>query len=323
MLQKKTPPPTEKAKLHRRNQHRERYDFKLLTEACPSLAPFVFTNQFGSETVNFAEPEAVKALNQALLLCYYDIGFWDIPPGYLCPPIPGRADYIHHISDLMCGSNYGNMPSGPSVVCLDIGVGANCVYPIIGRKEYGWRFIGSEIDPVAQASAEAIVAQNDLLREHVQIRLQPNPKDVFYGVVQPEECIDLSICNPPFHASMADAEAGTLRKWSNLKGPDLPVLNFSGQSNELWCEGGESEFIRNMIKQSRQLTERVYWFSTLVSKESTLNGVYAALAKAQALDVKTIPMGQGNKKSRIVAWTFLEKAQQKAWKEQRWRRTKA
>jgi len=35
-------------------------------------------------------------------------------------------------------------------------------------------------------------------------------------------------------------------------------------------------------------------------------------------EVKTIPMGQGNKTSRIVAWTFLSKEQQKEWRNKRW-----
>jgi 23S rRNA (adenine1618-N6)-methyltransferase len=38
---------------------------------------------------------------------------------------------------------------------LDIGVGANCVYPLIGHAEYGWRFLGVDIDEAALANAQA------------------------------------------------------------------------------------------------------------------------------------------------------------------------
>lgn len=319
MQQKNPAPAQEKPRLHKRNQHRERYDFPLLLTGTPELAPFVTHNIHQQETIDFANPDAVKMLNKALLKQHYGIEFWDIPDGYLCPPIPGRADYIHHIADLLGASNFGKMPRGPGVRCLDVGVGANCVYPIIGRHEYGWSFIGSDIDPVSVRSAQAIVDANPVLKAAVEIRLQPNPKDIFYGVLQKEEYVELTICNPPFHASMEEARAGTLRKLNNLQPEKTsqPVLNFGGQNGELWCEGGEAGFVRSMVRQSRQFTTNVFWFSTLVSKQSNLKGIYEALAKASAEDVKTIPMGQGNKTSRIVAWTFLTREQQNAWRRDR------
>ncbi len=306
--------------MHPRNKHRERYDLKQLVETCPELGQFVTVNIHGAETVDFADPKAVKLLNLALLRQHYGIQEWGIPKGYLCPPIPGRADYIHHIADLLCSSNFGNMPPGEKITCLDVGVGANCVYPIIGINEYGWSFIGSDIDPVSIANCQKVIEKNPSLIEKLQVRLKPNPMDIFYGVIQKDEYIDISICNPPFHASMEEATSGTLRKLSNLKQKKVtkPTLNFGGQNGELWCEGGEAKFVDNMIRQSRQFTDSVFWFSTLISKQSHLKAAYEALAKVSAVTVKTIPMGQGNKNSRIVAWTFLTKEEQKAWRETRW-----
>jgi 23S rRNA (adenine1618-N6)-methyltransferase len=57
----------------------------------------------------------------------------------------------------------------------------------------------------------------------------------------------------------------------------------------------------------------------LVSKQAHLQGIYHLLEKAEAEQIKTIPMGTGNKSSRIVAWTFLNKAEQKAWRASRWK----
>ncbi|OFZ07081.1 MAG: hypothetical protein A2338_09595 [Bacteroidetes bacterium RIFOXYB12_FULL_41_6] len=59
-------------------------------------------------------------------------------------------------------------------------------------------------------------------------------------------------------------------------------------------------------------------FSTLISKESNLRAVYGALKQAEVIEVHTIEMGQGNKTSRIVAWTFLTPKQQNVWMESRW-----
>ena len=198
MLPKKKEHPKEKVGLHPRNKHRERYDFKQLIESCPELAQFVTLNIYNDESINFADPEAVKALNKALLTCYYDVDNWDIPQGYLCPPIPGRADHIHYIADLLSGSNYGKIPTGEKIKCLDIGVGANCVYPIIGIKEYGWSFIGAEIDSVAIESANKIINTNPSLIGKIEIRLQHQPNDIYFGIIQKDELFDVSICNPLF-----------------------------------------------------------------------------------------------------------------------------
>ncbi len=326
MLQEKKEHPKEKTRLHPRNKHRERYDFKLLIESCPELAQHVKLNVYNDESIDFSDPEAVKILNKALLKQYYDIENWDIPTGYLCPPIPGRADYIHHMADLLRMCNYGKIPTGNKIKCLDIGVGANCIYPIIGNKEYGWSFIGSDIDPVAIENGNKIIEQNNTLSrklsgDQIELRIQNNPKDFFYGVIKKDEIIDLSVCNPPFHASLADAQAGTIRKIRNLKQQQkiTPILNFGGQNNELWCEGGEERFVREMIRESKKFGSSCFWFSSLISKHSNLNSAYQALKKADAVDIRTIPMGQGNKTSRIIAWTFLSKEQQNTWRNSRWK----
>ncbi|HEX8659073.1 MAG TPA: 23S rRNA (adenine(1618)-N(6))-methyltransferase RlmF, partial [Hymenobacter sp.] len=270
--------------------------------------------------LDFANPEAVKTLNKALLRQFYHVPHWDIPAGYLAPPIPGRADYIHNLADLLTASNHGVRPPDGAVRVLDVGVGANCIYPIVGHQEYGWRFVGSDIDPVALRSAQQIVAANPALAGAIECRLQPTRTAIFDGVVRPGELFDLTLCNPPFHASAAEAAAGTRRKTTNLGtgcGP-RPVLNFGGQHAELWCAGGEAAFVGRMVRESAQRPAACFWFTTLISKKDTLPGVYQALKRVAAQEVRTIAMAQGQKKSRLVAWSFLTPAQQQAWREARW-----
>lgn len=320
MEKKKKDHPKVKSRLHPRNLHRKRYDFKQLIESCPELVSYVKPNMFDEESIDFFDPEAVKMLNTALLMHYYDIEKWDIPQNYLCPPIPGRADYVHHIADVLSSKNFGHIPRGEHIKCLDIGVGANCIYPIIGIKEYGWSFVGTEIDPIAIESAKNIVSSNPSLQGKIEFRLQANPKDIFFGAIQKEERFDISICNPPFHASAEEAKESSIRKLSNLTHEVVtqPSLNFGGQSHELWCEGGEEKFIKNMVRESKLYSASCFWFSTIVSKQSNLKNTYSALKKAEALEVKTIPMGQGNKSSRLVAWTFLSPEEQKEWIDKKW-----
>lgn len=302
MLNIKKVHPEEKTNLHPRNKHRERYDFKTLIASCPELKPFVKLNEYNDESIDFSDPEGVKMLNRSLLKHFYKLDNWDIPKNYLCPPIPGRADYIHYIADLLAENNDGKIPEGEKVKCLDIGVGANCIYPIIGIKEYGWSFIGTDIDREALKNTREIINQNSGLKENIKLRLQSNPDNIFYGIIKKGEKYDVSICNPPFHASAKEAQSASLQKSTNLN--TKRVLNFGGQSNELWYAGGEVRFLRNMIFQSKKYATSCRWFTSLVSRKDNLESIYDTLKKVEATEVKTIPMGQGNKISRIVAWTF-------------------
>ena len=309
-----------KSRLHSRNKNRERYDLTALIAVTPELKDYVKLNKHGDESVEFSNPKAVKLLNQALLHHYYGITSWEFPDVYLTPPIPGRADYLHHVADLLGGVNFGRIPEGDLITVFDIGVGANCIYPTIGVVEYGWNFIGSDINPESLAIAEKHVEANPVLHDKIELELQPNSKDAFYGVIAKDELIDVAICNPPFHASKEDAAAGTRRKIKNLTGEEQenPELNFSGIHQELVCLGGELSFIINMIRESERYALNCFWFTTLVSKQSNVRAIQKVLRKHEVTEMKTIPMGTGNKSSRLIAWSFLTKEDQKEWRKQRW-----
>lgn len=316
------PKPSSGTSLHPRNRHPGRYDFAALIRAHAPLARFVITNPYGKPSIDFANPEAVRVFNRALLEKDYGIRGWDIPADYLCPPVPGRADYLHHLADLLASSHDGVIPQGPELTALDIGCGANCIYPLIGRREYGWSFIGADIDGRALDNATAILAANPELAAGIELRRQANPQDIFHGLIGAEERIDLTLCNPPFHASADEALAGSRRKWKNLGklAPErqLPVLNFGGRANELHCPGGEAAFLARMAEQSRDFAEQVFWFSSLVSKAANVEPLEARLRELGVTDLRVIAMGQGNKRSRLVAWTFLDKKQRRAWRRARW-----
>lgn len=310
---------TEKTNLHPRNPHRFGYDFKQLIASNPELKAFVFTNEYGTETIDFSIPEAVKALNNSLLISEYGIQNWDIPKDYLCAPIPGRADYIHYVADLLASSNNEIIPEGETVQGLDIGIGSNCIYPIIGNSVYNWSFVGTDIDENAIQNCKKIIENNPQLIDAISLQLQVESRFIFKNIITQEDRFAFTICNPPFHSSAAEATKSSLRKVNNLE-PSAkekiikPVLNFGGQNAELWCEGGELGFITQMIFESAKYPMQCFWFTTLVSKKENLSSLYKTLNKVSAVEVKTIDMAQGQKTSRIVAWTFLSEAQQKSWK---------
>lgn len=297
-------PPAPKPGLHARNRHRGGYDFAALLRRSPALRPFLRTSPAGTPTIDFADPAAVLALNRALLQHDYGMAQWEIPAGSLCPPVPGRADYVHHLADLLAAG--GAIPRGRSTAILDIGVGANCIYPIVGVAEYGWRFVGTDVDPAAVAAARQNVARNPTLAGQVDIRRQRDRAAIFRGVVSPGESFAAAMCNPPFHGSAAEARAGSRRKVRNLgqRNPASPVLNFGGRDHELWCAGGEAGFVRRMVAESAARPGLCGWFTTLVAKRENLPVIQHALRAARAAEVRTIVMAQGQKQSRIVAWRF-------------------
>ncbi len=115
------------------------------------------------------------------------------------------------------------------------------------------------------------------------------------------------MCNPPFHDSEESAIKGNLRKTKNLNKSKSPKtnLNFSGQQSELWCDGGELAFISRMIEESVLYSSQILWFTCLVSKKENLFKLTSLLKNAKAIEVRTIDMAQGQKISRILAWTFI------------------
>ncbi|MEM5469376.1 23S rRNA (adenine(1618)-N(6))-methyltransferase RlmF [Celeribacter marinus] len=298
-----------KTKLHPRNQHMAGYDFARLVTQTPDLEAFTIRNPRGQTTIDFQDVNAVRMLNRALLKTHYDIDFWDLPSGYLCPPIPGRVDYIHYLADLLAESHSHGIPRGRQIKVLDIGTGASLVYPLIGQREYGWHFTGVDIDAGAINSAQQICDRNAM---DITLKMQTAPENIFRGVIEPRDAFHVTMCNPPFHASMDQARKGTQRKWSNLgKGPSKQ-LNFGGQNAELWYPGGEVKFIARMVGQSAQFANQCLWFTSLVSKKDNLEPLHRLLGKSRVADVKVVDMAQGQKISRFIAWTYMTKNQRSA-----------
>lgn len=313
--------------LHRNNRHQGLYDFAALSNVVPELKTYMVKNPRDQWTIPFNEPHAVLLLNQALLAHHYGVNHWQIPPGYLCPPIPGRADYIHRAAELL----FTDCPelSSQAITMLDVGTGANAIYPIIAATEYNWTVVGSDIDPLSVKCAKGIVKNNACLKGKVTVRLQTEPNAMFAGIIGPEERYTLTTCNPPFHASAHEAAQGSQRKLDNLgknkqkRGRSLgsqqnthtngPMLNFGGQHGELWCVGGEASFLRRLAQDSAQFSEQVLWFTSLISKKDNVRWMKKQLAKVGACDVKIVEMAQGQKISRFIAWSFQNAAQRNKW----------
>ncbi|MGE3608269.1 MAG: 23S rRNA (adenine(1618)-N(6))-methyltransferase RlmF [Bacteriovoracaceae bacterium] len=281
--------------MHPENPHQGRYNFSELKKVCSDLSAHVIKNKLGEDSINFDNPESVRILNKAILKSVYGVSFWELPSQFLCPPIPGRADYIFNISDFF--------PKNKKLHGIDIGVGANCIYPLIGHYQFDWTFVATDISSEALKSSQNIIEKNNL-EKFIELRLQKSSRNIFEGIISANETYDFSLCNPPFHASAEEALVGTERKRRNLGLVSKTKLNFGGKSNELWCEGGEKAFVANMILESQKFASNVTWFTSLISKESHLHYLQKKIENVKAKSTKIVQMSQGQKKSRILAWSF-------------------
>lgn len=293
--------------MHPRNAHKQGYDFDKLISVTPSLKKFLIRTPANKKSIDFSNADAVKCLNQALLKYHYKLSYWDISEEFLCPPVPGRADYIHALADLLKIDNQNKIVN--NVRALDIGTGANLIYPILGEKIYKWSFTASDINPKALQNADKIRTENAL---STRLVLQNDNEKYFHGIIEQDHKLHMTLCNPPFHDSEHSAKKATQTKWQKLGKKPENTLNFGGHSPELWCKGGEVLFIKKMIKESKDYAKQCAWFTSLVSKKDSLSALKLALKKISAVEVKVVKMTQGQKTSRFIAWSFKTHSERQA-----------
>ena len=282
--------------LHPRNKHKNGYNFDVLTKHNKNLASFVTNNNHGTLTIDFSDPKAVKELNSTLLEVHYGVKKWIFPDENLCPPIPGRVDYMHYISDLLSDSNCTE-----NITILDIGTGATCIYPLLGVKEYDWNFVATDIELDSLDTAQDIISDNNL-EAKILLRQQFTEANILKGIIEKGDSFSAVVCNPPFYKSEQEAKGANARKSRNLG--NSAVRNFAGNNNELWYPGGEKAFLHNYLYQSSLYKDTSVWFTSLVSKKETIESLQKSGEKLKVKTMKIIPMHQGNKITRIVAWQF-------------------
>ncbi len=111
----------------------------------------------GEQSVDFANPQAVKALNKALLAHFMPLhtGTFRFRQNRRCP-----SKYLYPVIwRIRLGETTGAFRRGATII-LDVGGRANCIYPLIGVHEYGWRFTAGEVSDAAMSSAQANIQAN-------------------------------------------------------------------------------------------------------------------------------------------------------------------
>ena len=172
----------------------------------------------------------------------------DLPPGRLIPTLPLRLNYLLWIEDLLAVTG----SKSEVVRGLDIGTGACCIYPILGTRKNKWLFTATEADQINYESSLKTIEKNNL-KESIAIR-KVDADSLLIGVVEPSERYDFSMCNPPFFDS-----DNLVPKTRTAKRP-LPICPKSGGStsaSEIAVKGGEVEFLRKLVNESKELESTV------------------------------------------------------------------
>lgn len=290
--------------MHIRNKHKDGYDLEKLPHANPNLKKYIGIIH-DKKSIDFSDPKAVFELNKSLLLADYKLKSWEISTNSLCPAVPGRADYVHHVADLISLETKSTAKDS-NIRVLDIGTGSSMIYPIIGAQEYEWNFVATEIDRNSIHYAEVNINKNVWLKKKIQLRFQDTPENILTGIIFDQDKFDAIICNPPFFKSREDNWKSSTKKFQNLNKTTekITVQNFAGHPNELWCPGGEKAFITKLINESKTYQAQLKWITTLVSSKDNLKPLIAVLEYNKAAKIEIINMKQGNKASRILAWRW-------------------
>ncbi|XP_034271848.1 RNA N6-adenosine-methyltransferase METTL16 isoform X1 [Pantherophis guttatus] len=286
--------------MHERNRYKNKPpDFAFLASKYPEFKQHVQINLSGRVSVNFKDPQAVRALTCTLLKEDFGLQI-DIPLERLIPTVPLRLNYIHWVEDLIAQQDTAT--KGSVTWGIDIGTGASCIYPLLGATLNGWYFIATEVDDVCFSYAKKNVEQNNL-SDLIKVVKVPQKTLLLDALEEESEVIyDFCMCNPPFFANQLEAKGVNSR---NPRRPPPSSVN-TGGITEIMAEGGELEFVKRIIHDSLQLKKRLRWYSCMLGKKCSLAPLKEELRIHGVPKVTHTEFCQGRTMRWALAWSFYE-----------------
>ncbi|KAL1779806.1 methyltransferase 16 [Sigmodon hispidus] len=285
--------------MHARNRYKDKPpDFAYLASKYPDFKQHIQINLNGRVSLNFKDPEAVRALTCTLLREDFGLSI-DIPLERLIPTVPLRLNYIHWVEDLIGhqDSDRGTLRRG-----IDIGTGASCIYPLLGTTLNGWYFLATEVDDMCFNYAKKNVEQNNL-SDLIKVVKVPQKTLLMDALKEESEIIyDFCMCNPPFFANELEAQGVNSR---NSRRPPPSSVN-TGGITEIMAEGGELEFVKRIIHDSLQLKKRLRWYSCMLGKKCSLAPLKEELRIQGVPKVTFTEFCQGRTMRWALAWSFYD-----------------
>ncbi|XP_067866637.1 RNA N6-adenosine-methyltransferase mettl16 [Heterodontus francisci] len=284
--------------MHPRNRYKDQPpDFTYLASKYTEFQQHIHTSLTGKVSLNFKDPEAVRALTCTLLKEDFGLTI-DIPLERLIPTVPLRLNYIHWVEDLI-----GSGPDKTKLIRgIDIGTGASCIYPLLGATMNGWFFLATEVDDMCFNYAKKNVEQNHL-SDLIKVVKVPQKTLLMDALKEESEIVyDFCMCNPPFFANQLEAKGVNSR---NPSRPPPSSVN-TGGITEIMAEGGELEFVKRIIHDSLQLKKRLRWYSCMLGKKCSLAPLKEELRQQEVPKVTHTEFCQGRTMRWALAWSFYD-----------------
>lgn len=286
-------PANNNARMHPRNPYRGKDpNHEQLVDQFPELKQYLRPAKRKGDRPTLAlttNPAAAIAYNCALLKRDFGIN-WSIPVGRLCPPIASRVNYVLWVQDLIKLNRPKTQPSVDRVVGIDIGTGANAIYPLLGTAlDSTWHFVATDVDESALSLAKKNMEANPRLQRRIKLKRVSEDARVQAALPPGDGMIDFCMCNPPFFESALDVRI-------------RPDGSTAGTRSELVCQGGEEGFVSGIVRDSVKLGRRVRWYTSMFGKKASVKSTLKLIREAGFTNIATTQFLQGRTTRWGIAW---------------------
>ena len=272
-----------------------RPDFLTLIKEFPELKKYKLKQNEDNEDefqFDWSNNELSLLMDKSILNYYFNIKYYDIPKGFLIPPIPSRINYINLINSII--TKLINDIDIKNIIGIDIGTGANIIYPILGYSIYKWKFICTEINKEAYNNAKLILQKNNL-ENNINIIKQNNKDNIFISILNRENKYLFSMCNPPYYNYENEIKLEDKKRDNEY--------NF----DEIYYKNGEYGFFQRYFEESICYKNNVFLYTILIGKKINAENIYDKLSSYNDI-IKIYNMQKiltGNNVRYIIYWSFF------------------
>ena len=270
-------------------------DFLTLIKEFPELKKYILKQNEDNEgefQFDWSNNELSLLMDKSILNYYFDIKYYDIPNGFLIPPIPSRINYINLINSII--TKLIKDIDIKNIIGIDIGTGANIIYPILGYSIYKWKFICTEINKEAYNNAKLILQKNNL-ENNINIIKQNNKDNIFISILNRENKYIFSMCNPPYYNYENEIKLEDKKRDNEY--------NF----DEIYYKNGEFGFFQRYFEESICYKNNVFLYTILIGKKINAENIYDKLSSYNDI-IKIYNMQKiltGNNVRYIIYWSFF------------------
>ena len=271
-------------------------DFLILIKEFPDLKKYIIKqNEENKEEIYFdwSNNDLSLLMTKSILNYYFNIKYYYIPKGFLIPPIPSRLNYLNLINSLL--TEEVNIKY-KDITGIDIGTGANIIYPILGNSLYKWKFICSEINEESFNNAKLIIEKNNL-ENYIKLIKQENKNNIFLNILNQQNKYTFSLCNPPYYDYETEIKLDEKKRDNEF--------NF----DEVYYQKGEFGFFQRYFTESICYNKNVYLFTILIGKKTNMENICDLINVKNNNIIKKFNVQKiqtGNNLRYIIYWSFFE-----------------